>query len=331
MDGSRITRRGALVGGAAAALGIVAGAAPASAGEPPSPARPSGRQNHSAGSRSVGPHALPALGVGEQAAYWMGPMLIAGSNVAGVSIVYVSSLNGSYVTSGWLGMPVQVPVGALVTGADVTLSGTPTQGSAFCDLWAPADTGFAGTVASADATGVTGRETLSLAINHRQGAGDALEVYVVGTSATAVVGGIRLRYVPPSAGFVPVTPTRVYDSRGHMAPTPSGPLAGGQHRTVPVANGRNSAGATTVANLVPANAVAVAYTVTAAATVGSGFLTVNPGGTTAVTSSVVNWTTNGQNVANTSSVGLGPNRTITVVAGGGRTQFLIDVVGYFLA
>lgn len=330
MDGARISRRGALVGGAAAALGVAAGAVPAAAAGAPEPARSAAQQPHPSQARAAGPHALPALGQREQSVYCMGPMLTVSSASAGASNVLVWTLGGNYASSGWIGMPVLVPVGSLVTAADVILSGTPTAGIAFCDLWAPAGAGFVETVAQASATGVTGRETLSLAINHRQGATDALEVYVGLTSASAVVCGIRVRYVPPNFGFVPVTPTRVYDSRGRMAPTPSGPLAGGQHRTVPVANGRNSAGATTVANLVPANAVAVAYTVTAAATVGSGFLTVNPGGTTDVTSSVVNWTTNGQNVANTSSVGLGPNRTITVVAGGGRTQFLIDVVGYFL-
>ena len=81
----------------------------------------------------------------------------------------------------------------------------------------------------------------------------------------------------------------------------------------------------------PSNATAIAYTLTTAGTTGAGFLAVNPGGTTAVTASAINWTTTGLSIANTGVVKLGPGSTITVVAGGaGSTDFIVDIVGYYL-
>jgi len=139
---------------------------------------------------------------------------------------------------------------------------------------------------------------------------------------------------PPPAALPPslhlVTPTRVYDSR---EPLPTlGPLSNGQTRTVSVADGRAlTGGAVTVPNLVPAGATAIAYNLTIVNTVAQGFLTVNPGGNTTVTSSAINWYANGQVVACASVVGISAARQVTVIAGGGgATDFVIDIVGFYL-
>ena len=140
----------------------------------------------------------------------------------------------------------------------------------------------------------------------------------------------KLAGTSTAGSFHALTPGRVYDSR---APQPSvGPLTGGQGRTISVADKREpSSGVVTAANFVPAGATAVTANVTIISLSGAGFLTVNPGGVTAIESSTINWFAAGQVLANGVSLTLNTNRQLTVVAGGaGSTDFLIDISGYFL-
>lgn len=133
-----------------------------------------------------------------------------------------------------------------------------------------------------------------------------------------------------AGAFHAITPTRVYDSRA-AAPTP-GPLATGSNRLVSVADGRNSAGAVTVPNLVPAGATAVMANVTVTGTIGGfGYLAINPGGNTVEGASTINWFGEGQTLANGVGLTLNGNREVTVICnGGGATHFLIDIAGYYL-
>jgi hypothetical protein len=98
-----------------------------------------------------------------------------------------------------------------------------------------------------------------------------------------------------------------------------------------VADGRTGVGgAVTVPNLVPAGATGIADNLTIVGTVRSGFLAVDPGTSTAVTSSAINWFAPGLVLANASVVALDANRQVTVIAGGGgSTDFILDVVGYY--
>jgi hypothetical protein len=127
----------------------------------------------------------------------------------------------------------------------------------------------------------------------------------------------------------PVAPMRVYDSR-EPSPAP-GALSSGQSRTIVVADGRAiKGGGVTVPDLVPAGATAIAYNFTITNTVAAGFLTVNPGTDTTITSSAVNWSATGQILTTGSLVAISAARQITVIAGGGgTTDFLVDVVGYY--
>ena len=127
----------------------------------------------------------------------------------------------------------------------------------------------------------------------------------------------------------PVAPTRAYDSR---EPNPApGALASGQTCTITVADGRAiKGGGVTVPDLVPAGATAIAYNFTVTNTVAAGFLTVNPGTDTTITSSAINWSASGQILTTGSLVAISAERQITVIAGGGgTTDFLVDVVGYY--
>jgi len=134
-----------------------------------------------------------------------------------------------------------------------------------------------------------------------------------------------------SAGtYHPVTPGRVYDSR---CPAPSpGPIQTGGVRLLSVAAQRDLySGAVIAPNFVPANATAVFANIAVINTVAAGFLTINPGGVTTIGASTINWGTSDQTQSNGVSLTLDNARQITVVAGGpGATDFLIDILGYWL-
>lgn len=136
--------------------------------------------------------------------------------------------------------------------------------------------------------------------------------------------------VATAGAFHPIDPSRVYDSRKPS----SNPLATGQSRTISVADRIDVAtGAVVQTNIVPAGATAIAYNVTIVHTVGSnGFLAINPGGNAVVAASIINWFGSGQVSANSSQVKLNATRQITVICGGNgtSTNFVIDVVGYYL-
>ena len=127
-----------------------------------------------------------------------------------------------------------------------------------------------------------------------------------------------------------IAPTRIYDSRV-ASPSP-GRLASGSSRTVSVANGRDPVtGAVTMADIVPNGAQAIAYNVTIDATQASGFLSVNPGFVLSSGASTINWSASGLILANGGIVGLDGGRNLKVFCGGGgSTDFIIDVTGYYL-
>ena len=155
-------------------------------------------------------------------------------------------------------------------------------------------------------------------------AGQLWYCYVAGVGSAS-------KWVRLSAGFVSVTPARVYDSRA-AAPSP-GILAASASRTISVADARNSVGGVTIPNVVPVGATAVAANITVTGTTGGfGFLSVNPGGNTSQATSAINWFGAGQNIANGLILTLNASRQVTVVCGtgGGSTQFIVDVSGYYL-
>lgn len=129
--------------------------------------------------------------------------------------------------------------------------------------------------------------------------------------------------------YFPISPVRVYDSRVPL-PAP-GVLSTGANRTISVASGRAlDTGNINAADVVPAGATAITCNVTVDKTQTAGYLTVNPGGNTTVTSSTINWFGNGQTLANGVTVTISASREVTVIAGGpGATDFVLDVTGYF--
>ena len=155
--------------------------------------------------------------------------------------------------------------------------------------------------------------------------GDLWYCAVSGTPGTwRKIGG------PSTAGsFHAIVPARVYDSR---SPAPLQGQLSAASRLVSVANGRDLiSGAIVLANVVPAGATAISVNVTVTNTTGGGFLVVNPGGNTTVTSSSINWFAAGQTFANGIIAAINANREVTVIAGSsGSADFILDVTGYYL-
>jgi hypothetical protein len=148
-------------------------------------------------------------------------------------------------------------------------------------------------------------------------------------SANGRLNSVRVGYINPTPPFHPISPKRVYDSR---LIAPLGPLPNLANRVVSVANGYETGTATIdTPNVVPVGASAIAYNITIANTVGSGFLSVNPGDATAIGGSSINWFQSGLVLANGLVVKLDGSRQIKVFCGGGgSTDFIIDILGYYL-
>jgi hypothetical protein len=151
-----------------------------------------------------------------------------------------------------------------------------------------------------------------------------MQLWITGITASTPLSGARFTYQPENSGFYPIAPTRVYDSRDTGQ---AGPLAAGGSRTVSVANATAFAGG--ALNVVPTGAYAVTYNLTAADTTGQGFLAIYPIGGT-FKASALNWFVTNELVSNGGVVTLGGDRQVTVLAGGGSTNFIIDITGYYI-
>lgn len=145
--------------------------------------------------------------------------------------------------------------------------------------------------------------------------------------------------VPVPTEFVAIDPVRVYDSRwvpsADTAGLTLGPLANStvtpEGRIVPVRDGRDVKGKVDQVGVVPADATAVAYNLTATGQTTSGFLSVTPGSTVAApNASVINWTTGNQTRANGFISAVDASQQLRVFGGGnGTSQFIVDIVGFY--
>ena len=214
---------------------------------------------------------------------------------------------------------------------DVKVAGYPAGTVAIAYNVTVTDTVGAGwlAVTPGDATGTPTASTINwdspnatLANGYVVGVSPAGAVRVVAGghvgSGTQFVIDVVGFYVPetpaaPGAVFVPVDPARAYNSI-----TSGGPLGSGQTRNVSVAPGG-----------VPAGATGVAYNLTVTNTSQQGWLAVTPQGTPASGSSI-NWTQPGQTYANGSQGQIASNAVTVTAGGGGSTDFIIDVTGYFV-
>ena len=89
-------------------------------------------------------------------------------------------------------------------------------------------------------------------------------------------------------------------------------------------------GAITKTDVIPVDATAVAYNITATNTTSRGWFAVMPPAETNVSASSINWPNAGNVVANGLTVKTGPERKTKVISGGQNTDLLFDIVGYFI-
>jgi hypothetical protein len=325
MSESGISRRKVMAVGAAAVAGasVVGRGAGAAAAGASTPNAVAGAAQSSQPAMRL--ETLPALASGEQSYITPGIAMI-GSGL----ITYVSNPYAGEYSTNWIGIGINVPLGALITGVDFLLYGNPVAGTVNIDKYLPDGAGYVSAFGPVPVNG-TGAQVFSVPIGETFDGSQAYHAFHSSGSGTNVLRAIRVRYIPRDTGFVPVTPTRVYDSRLSMVPDANGAIASGANRTLSIVNGRDAGtGVVNSPNIVPANAAAIAYTLTIANTVASGFLAVNPGGNATVSASTINWSQSGALLANTGVVKIAANGTVTVICGGGgSTDFLIDVVGYF--
>jgi len=136
-------------------------------------------------------------------------------------------------------------------------------------------------------------------------------------------GAIRgqLANSPQQTVLLPI-PLRAYDSR-----TADGPLAAGQTLTIPLASGKDAAGASFLA--VPPGATSAVVTLTVTQTVGAGFVTLYSAALTAAPStSSINWSAPEQILSVSTPVAVDSQGRVKITGGVAATQVIIDVVGY---
>jgi hypothetical protein len=138
------------------------------------------------------------------------------------------------------------------------------------------------------------------------------------TATTAIT---NLAACPPlaAAGFHPLTPSRILDSRTTTGGW-NGKLAAGSPRVLQVTGLAGSD--------IPGNASAVVMNVTATESNNASFLKVWPTGSLHPNSSNLNFGTN-QTIPNLVTVKLGTGGTVRLATAVGQTHVVADVVGYF--
>jgi hypothetical protein len=251
---------------------------------------------------------------------------------AGSTLVWQNTASGFsvYASSGYVRAALPVPAGATLWQIDFYgyASGSTTQNFEFYAFDATSGTlPVFQTSTSSTGPGLI-HSTISFASGTTLTVGREWFVNAPNaTSASSAFVGAVYQYTLPTLSLVPISPTRVYDSR-----CTGGPLAKGATRTVSVTTAVNSstcaAGAT---NVVPAGAKAIAYNLTITQTVNAGNLSIYPAGGSS-SASAINWFASGQSLANAATVLISSGRQVTVAAGGtagSQTHFLIDITGYY--
>jgi hypothetical protein len=143
----------------------------------------------------------------------------------------------------------------------------------------------------------------------------------------AIRGQLATSTPPSGEAHLLPSPLRAYDSR-----TADGPLAPNVTRTVSLASGKDGAQAVQIA--VPAGATGAIVTLTVTDTTAGvggpgGFLTMYSAAlATPPSTSTINWTGAGQNLATTTQVVVDASGSVKVTDGANATNFVIDVIGY---
>jgi hypothetical protein len=157
--------------------------------------------------------------------------------------------------------------------------------------------------------------------------------FTVPTGTPDDVRFVKLAGTPTSGSFHAIDPQRVYDSRQPGYPAAlQGVMAPNSDRVISVADGRDAGGTVTLADAVPDGATAVQINVTAANMTGPNFLSVTAGDVTTTEASLLNWSADDIQIANSITVPVDAEREIRIYNGNqaGSTDVIVDVFGYYL-
>lgn len=150
-------------------------------------------------------------------------------------------------------------------------------------------------------------------------------VVLVAGLLVAVAGVGRAVAVSGGSVFVPVDPSRVFDSRSAGVGGVAAPLGAGETRLVSVGSVQGGG-----AVVVPSSAVAVAFNITVPSPSVGGHLRVMPGDVASTGASAVNFRP-GETIANGLVTRVDAQQRIHIFnAAGGAVEAVVDVVGYFV-
>ncbi len=231
-----------------------------------------------------------------------------------------SSQEGPYGTpwSGGVARPVTVagvagvPDDAEAVALNVTVTGT--TASSFLTLWpAGEDRPLASSLNWQPGW------TIPNAVTVKVGESGEINVFNNNGEAHVIIDVVGYYRSASGAGFTPLTPARVQDSRLGSQVGPYGtPWGTGTKRSVQVAG----------VGGVPADADAVVLNTTVTGTTASSYLSVWPTGTTQPLASSLNWKP-GNTIPNAVTVKVGTDGRVDVYNNNGDAEVVMDVVGYF--
>ncbi len=154
-------------------------------------------------------------------------------------------------------------------------------------------------------------------------AGHNLQIGMASTTSTNGFDGVVFQYTMPTYSFVPITPTRVLDTRNGTGGL-SGPFTNHVARTFQVTGGSSG---------VPAGARAVTGNLTVTGQTSNGYLFIGPTAMNNPTSSTLNFPA-GDDRANAVTVGLSSLGTLSITfvapSNGPTAHAIFDVTGYYM-
>lgn len=245
---------------------------------------------------------------------------------------YTTTVDTAATASGALSVNLSSTMSqtSVVEYAPITIQSAPTPAVSYVVNWGDGTTGGGWIAAEADVAGVPGTsslnygkgQTISNTVIVPVAANGKIELYNGGSTAVDLLADVSGYFsaAAPDA-YVPVTPTRVWDTRQL-----SGWTLGSDSSEPAWLEGDNGDAPT---QLFPTGATLVANTTVTNAK-GSGYLSVYPSGASRPATSNVNFGT-GQTVADLAILGTtGPSQGVTVYNGStGSADVIFDVFGYF--
>jgi hypothetical protein len=230
---------------------------------------------------------------------------------------FFDSAGGFVIAS--LGLPAGATIWQVdVYGCRLTAGG---QWWAIGDEDTTAGTNVGNSFATPSGTGVIhGTDTFASGLT--LAAGHDWQIVLQASSANSGYMGAVIQYTLPTFSFVPITPTRVLDTRNGTGGL-SGPFTNHVARTFQVTGGSTG---------VPAGAKAVTGNLTVTGQTSSGYLFIGPVAMNNPTSSTLNFPA-GDDRANAVTVGLSAAGTLSITfvapSSGPTAHAIFDVTGYY--